>query len=103
MAASSSSRIDGGLVPAIFPEAGTVTTLLIGEAPGPFGADKSGVPFWGDGAGRVLYQTLESLGMAIFPASVWMCWNGATLKGLDIKPRLKGVAPYQCVWTMPDR
>lgn len=79
-------------MPAIFPETDNVTTLLIGEAPGPVGADKSGVPFWGDEAGTVLYQTLESIGMAIFPASVWKSWDGATLKGLGIKPRLIGVA-----------
>jgi uracil DNA glycosylase superfamily protein len=86
------SRIVGGLVPAIFPDSGTVTTLLIGEAPGPRGADKSGVPFWGDEAGKVLYRTLEALGLAVFPATVWDGWDGETLKSLGIKPRLKGVA-----------
>jgi hypothetical protein len=86
------SRIARGLVPAIFPDSGPVSTLLIGEAPGPTGADKSGVPFWGDEAGKLLYRTLEALGLAVFPATVWDGWDGETLKSLGIKPRLKGVA-----------
>jgi hypothetical protein len=92
MAGIPSSRIVGGLVPAIFPPSGTVSTLLIGEAPGPSGADKSGVPFWGDEAGKLLYRTLESLGLARFPASVWESWDGAALNTLSQKPRLRRVA-----------
>jgi uracil-DNA glycosylase len=79
-------------VPAIFPESGTVSTLLVGEAPGPNGADKSGIPFWGDEAGELLYRTLESQGLAVFPATVWKDWDGATLNSLGVKPRLTGVA-----------
>lgn len=79
-------------MPAIFPEFGTVSTLLIGEAPGPNGADKSGVPFWGDEAGEPLYRTLGAAGLAAFPATVWKDWDGATLRSLGVKPRLTGVA-----------
>jgi uracil-DNA glycosylase len=86
------SRIVGGVVPAIFPHSGTVSTLLVGEAPGPTGADKSNVPFWGDEAGKLVYRTLETLGLAVFPATVWDSWDGATLKKLGIEPQLIGVA-----------
>jgi len=79
-------------VPAIFPDSGSISTLLIGEAPGPNGADKSGVPFWGDEAGKILYRTLQSMGLAIFPATVWERWDGETFKSLGVKPRLSGVA-----------
>jgi len=92
MAVMSTSRILGGLVPAIFPDSGTVSTLLIGEAPGPNGADKSGIPFWGDEAGKLVYRTLQTLGLAVFPATVWTSWDGASLKGLAVRPRMSGIA-----------
>jgi Uracil DNA glycosylase superfamily len=92
MAVMSTSRIVGGLVPAIFPDSGTVSALVIGEAPGPNGADKSGIPFWGDEAGRLLYGTLQTLGLAVFPDSVWTSWDGASLKRLGVRPRMTGIA-----------
>lgn len=92
MAPVPASRIVGGVVPAIFPDSGTVSTLLIGEAPGPTGADKSNIPFWGDEAGKLVYRTLETLGLAVFPATVWNGWDGASLRSLGIKPQLLGVA-----------
>ena len=45
--------------PPFFPTAGSVSALIYGEAPGPNGADKSGIPFFGDRAGRPLYEALE--------------------------------------------
>jgi len=51
-------RILGTPVPMLMPLDGPVHVLLVGEAPGPRGADKSGVPFLGDAAGKVLYDVL---------------------------------------------
>src|SRR5579864_8450810 len=84
--------IIGDRVPAIFPESGPISALLIGEAPGPEGADKSLIPFWGDRVGELLYRTLKAKGFADFPDMVWDHWDGATLRSLDIKPRLQTVA-----------
>ena len=44
--ASPKGRILGTPVPALFPAKGPVGALIYGEAPGPNGADKSGIPFW---------------------------------------------------------
>ena len=46
--ASPNGRILGTRVPARFPTKGPVSVLIFGEAPGPNGADKSGIPFFGD-------------------------------------------------------
>lgn len=42
----------------------TVTTLIIGLAPGLRGANRTGVPFTGDSAGDVLFETLKKFGFA---------------------------------------
>ena len=69
------SRIVGEPVPPCFPEAGHVRVLCIGEAPGPRGADKSGVPFFGDRAGAPLYRALvaRSLGQGQIRAQLRAC------------------------------
>lgn len=49
---------------------GMTRTLIVGEAPGPLGADKTGVPFWGDKAGKLLWKTLWEMGETIIPADL---------------------------------
>jgi uracil-DNA glycosylase len=53
--------------------------LLVGEAPGPRGANKTGYPFWGDDAGLKLYGLLGELGLLDEPFSPWT--PGASLVG----------------------
>lgn len=86
------SRIHGLPVPALFPDAGPVSVMLFGEAPGPRGADQSGIPFWGDGAGMTVYRALVAAGRAEVPASAWEDWDGARFKALGLAPRLHGTA-----------
>ncbi len=42
--------------------------LIVGLAPGYHGANRTGIPFWGDGAGEVLYDALAAAGCAHLPA-----------------------------------
>lgn len=85
-------RIQGQPVPALFPEAGAVSVMLFGEAPGPRGADQSGIPFWGDGAGITVFRALAATGRAEVPEGAWKDWDGARFKALDLLPRLLGTA-----------
>lgn len=85
-------RIQGRPVFPCFPEGGMVRSILYGEAPGPRGADQSGVPFWGDGAGIPLYRALAVAGCAEFADSVWERWDGVALREAGLWPRLSGVA-----------
>lgn len=85
-------RIQGHPVPALFPEAGPVSVMLFGEAPGPRGADQSGIPFWGDGAGITVYRALVDAGRAEVPAPAWEDWDGARFKDLGLLPLLHGTA-----------
>ncbi|MBI4913121.1 MAG: hypothetical protein HY823_10320 [Acidobacteria bacterium] len=66
--------------------------MIFGEAPGPRGAEKSGIPFWGDRAGLPLYRVLQDLGLASFPPACLDRWDGQTLKNLGLVPSLRGVA-----------
>lgn len=85
-------RIQGRQVEALFPEAGPVHVLLMGEAPGPLGADQSGLPFWGDRAGQLVYRALEDAGMAEVPAAAWEDWSGSRFAALGLRPWLRGAA-----------
>jgi len=85
-------RIQGQSVPALFPASGPVSILLFGEAPGPRGADQSGIPFWGDGAGITVYRALAATGRAEVPEAAWEDWDGARFKALGLVPRLIGTA-----------
>lgn len=61
--------------------------MLVGEAPGPRGADQSGIPFFGDRAGKPLYAALGEAGVLRWvgePASVK--WDGAALRGAGVRP-----------------
>lgn len=67
--------------------AALIRAVLVGEAPGPRGADQSGIPFFGDRAGKPLYAALADAGLLTWvgePTDVK--WDGAALT-------LAGVAP----------
>jgi uracil-DNA glycosylase len=66
--------------------------LLVGEAPGPRGADQSGIPFWGDRAGKIVYKSLSKAGLAEVPDEAWGAWDGKILKDRCLNPILKGAA-----------
>lgn len=84
--------IRGVAVPTFFPEEGAIHSVLFGEAPGPRGADRSGIPFWGDGAGLPLYRALVRAGCASVPEAAWQPWDGARFVGANFRPTLRGVA-----------
>jgi len=86
-------RILGTPVPMLMPLDGPVHVLLVGEAPGPRGADKSGVPFLGDAAGKVLYDVLVRLGAMMLPPEIdRMEWDGSLFVASGIAPIAQGVA-----------
>lgn len=86
-------RITGRPVPMRVPADGVVHVLVVGEAPGPRGADKSGVPFWGDAAGAPLYAVLARIGGATLPAAAAVgAWDGARFAAEGLVPALHGVA-----------
>ncbi len=85
-------RIQGHPVPALFPDSGSVSVMLFGEAPGPRGADQSGIPFWGDGAGITVYRALVATGRAVVPDAAWEDWDGARFNALSLTPQLRGTA-----------
>ena len=87
--ASPNGRILGTRVPARFPTKGTVSVLIYGEAPGPNGADKSGIPFFGDRAGRPIYEVLEEVGRCRFTKPLDdVKWDGLALIDAGIRPTL---------------
>jgi uracil-DNA glycosylase len=86
------ARIHGRPVPALFPESGAVSVMLFGEAPGPRGADQSGIPFWGDGAGITVFRALAATGRADVPEAAWEDWHGARFREMALAPRLHGTA-----------
>jgi uracil-DNA glycosylase len=84
--------IRGKAVPAFFPETGPVHAVIFGEAPGPRGADRSGIPFWGDGAGLPLYRALVRAGCATVPEAAWKPWDGERFIAAGFRPVLCNVA-----------
>ena len=87
------ARILGMAVPLLLPAVGAVHVLVVGEAPGPRGADKSGVPFFGDAAGRHLYTALQRLNAITLPPEVdRMDWDGAAFTAAGLAPLAHGVA-----------
>ena len=87
------NRIVGAPVPALVPAVGPVHVLLIGEAPGPRGADKSGYPFFGDLAGKHLYRVLLRLRAVAIPGDFEsLPWDGATFAERDLHPLAYGIA-----------
>lgn len=92
-AKTTASRITGAPVPPRFPDAGPVRVLCIGEAPGPRGADKSGVPFFGDRAGGPLYRALVLANACTMPPQVSaLPWDGAVFAEQKLVPELRAVA-----------
>lgn len=86
-------RILGTPVPMLVPVEGPVHVLVVGEAPGPRGADKSGVPFFGDAAGRHLYTALQHLGAIVLPPEVDdLPWDGSAFTAAGLAPKAYGVA-----------
>lgn len=86
-------RIRGLAVAPLLPVNGPVSVLIAGEAPGPRGADKSGIPFFGDAAGKHLYHALRTLGAVQLPASVDnVAWDGALLRAAGFAPVAINVA-----------
>lgn len=92
-ARSAPDRIRGIAVPLLVPADGPVHVLVVGEAPGPRGADKSGVPFFGDAAGKHLYTALERLGAVQLPPAVHdMAWDGQLFVNAGLLPTAHGIA-----------
>ena len=66
--------------------------MLVGEAPGPRGADQSGIPFCGDRAGKPLYAALARAGVLTWigdPTTVK--WDGAALIAAGVRPVVSDV------------
>lgn len=80
--------------------------MIAGEAPGPRGADRSGMPFVGDAAGRPVYRALAAAGMTTLPAALAAAlatdspiWDGARIAEAGDYPVLCGAAltnSYAC-------
>lgn len=86
-------RILGTPVPLLLPTSGPVHVLILGEAPGPRGADKSGIPFFGDAAGRHLYTVLQRLEAAQLPPEIdELPWDGAEFTARGLAPAVLGIA-----------
>lgn len=97
------NRILQAPVDPLYPPEGTVRVMLFGEAPGPLGADKSGIPFWGDRAGLPVYRALEQLGLAKVPPEAYEAWGGERFRQLGMKPVLSGVALSNAFPSCPTR
>ncbi len=87
----------------LFPLEGQVRVMLFGEAPGPLGADKSGIPFWGDRAGLPVYRALERAGLALIPPESYGDWDGVRLRERGLEPLLRGVALSNAFPSCPTR
>lgn len=86
-------RIIGAPVPMLVPPDGPVHVLIVGEAPGPRGADKSNIPFWGDAAGKHLYTALAAIGAVTLPRTYdTVAWDGNALRRRAYRPTAHGVA-----------
>lgn len=96
-------RITGRIVTALWPDSGPVHAMLYGEAPGPRGADQSGIPFWGDRAGALVYRALLRASAAKVPEGTWAQWHGAQLRAARLAPALRGVALSNALAVCPTR
>jgi uracil-DNA glycosylase len=88
-----SPRILGTRVGALYPPRGDVTAMVYGEAPGPRGADKSGIPFFGDRSGKLVYRALIDAGRCTLDADIdAVKWDGEALREAGLAPHLVGTA-----------
>jgi len=91
--ASSSGRILGTRVPPLFPTSGSVSVMIFGEAPGPNGADKSRIPFFGDRAGKPVYDVLVEEDRCRYTKPIeGVPWDGAALRAAGARPVLTHTA-----------
>ena len=82
-------RITGQRVAPLVPADGDVLVFVVGEAPGPRGADKSGFPFFGDAAGEHLYRLLDDMEAATMPAEcASLPWDGSVFNAHSLRPVL---------------
>ena len=95
MGKSGTPRIRGVPVSPLVPldDTAAIRAVLIGEAPGPRGADQSGIPFFGDRAGRAVYAALAQAGLLRWdgdsPDAV--AWDGRALIAAGVRPRVTQV------------
>ncbi len=70
-----------------------IRAVLVGEAPGPRGADQSGIPFFGDRAGKPLYAALAQAGLLTWDGSSpeGVPWDGNALIAAGVRPRVTQV------------
>lgn len=66
--------------------------LIVGLAPGMHGANRTGRPFTGDFAGKLLYESLHALGLSSAPTSVDRA-DGLKLHGVRITNAVKCLPP----------
>ena len=77
--------------------------LLIGEAPGRFGAEVSGVPFQGDASGDNLEKLLAAAGLSrdeVFITNAVLC-NPQSESGKNDKPKAGELQTAKRFWTQP--
>lgn len=87
-------RISGAPVPPLLPDDpdGPIRAILIGEAPGPRGADQSGIPFFGDRAGKPLYAAMQAAGVLTWVGDPdGVPWDGAKLVRAGVRPVVRQV------------
>ncbi len=97
------ARILQTQVAPLFPPRGPVRVMLFGEAPGPRGADQSGIPFWGDRAGTCVFRALEAAGLAEVPPEAYRDWDGARFRDAGLAPSLREVALSNAFPVCPTR
>ncbi len=88
------TRIRGAPVAPLLPTDLTapIRAVLIGEAPGPRGADQSGIPFFGDRAGKSLYAAMSQAGVLTWVGDpLAVKWDGAALISAGVRPIVTGV------------
>ena len=74
-------------------DASPIRAVLVGEAPGPRGADQSGIPFFGDRAGKPLYAALAQAGVLTWDGASpdGVAWEGNALIAAGVRPRIANV------------
>lgn len=67
--------------------------MIFGEAPGPNGADKSRIPFFGDRAGKPVYDALAEEERCRYTKPLdGIRWDGTALKAAGVRPILTDTA-----------